>query len=75
MKPKKAKKLIICLWIIGIVIMLFSYVNIVFLPIGIIVAVSSLIPSILFYKCPHCGRHLGRNGSDYCQYCGKPINK
>lgn len=59
MKPKNARKLIVFLWGIGFLIILLSYVNILFLPVGIILAGSSVIPSVLFYKCPHCGRHLG----------------
>ena len=47
---------------------------IVFLPIGVIVAGSSVVPNLLFYKCPHCGKHLGSNGGDFCQYCGKSID-
>lgn len=74
MKPKNARKLIVFLWGIGFLIILCSYVNILFLPVGIILAGSSVIPSVLFYKCPHCGRHLGRNGGDFCPYCGKCID-
>lgn len=74
MKPKKARKLIYFLYMIGFIIMLFSYVNIIFLPIGIAVAGSSVVPNLLFYKCPHCGAHLGRNGGDFCQHCGKRMD-
>ena len=45
-----------------------------FLPIGVIVAGSSVVPNLLFYKCPHCGKHLGSNGGDFCQYCGNSID-
>ena len=51
-----------------------SYKRIMFLPIGVIVAGSSVVPNLLFYKCPHCGKHLGSNGGDFCQYCGKSID-
>ena len=68
MKPKKARKLIYFLYIIGFILILLSYKSIMFLPIGVIVAGSSV------YKCPHCGKHLGSNGGDFCQYCGKSID-
>ena len=74
MKPKKARKLSCFLFVIGVIIMLFGYADIIFLLIGLVVAVSSLVPNLLFYKCPHCGKHLGRNGSDFCQHCGKSID-
>ena len=51
-----------------------TYKRIMFLPIGVIVAGSSVVPNLLFYKCPHCGKHLGSNGGDFCQYCGKSID-
>ena len=73
MKPKKARKLIYFLYIIGFILILLSYKRIM-LPIGVIVAGSSVVPNLLFYKCPHCGKHLGSNGGDFCQYCGKSID-
>ena len=24
------------------------------------------------YRCPHCGKHLGRGTPDACPHCGKP---
>ena len=57
MKPKKARKLIVCLWMIGMIIMMFAYIHIIFVLIGLITASSGVVVSILFYKCPHCGRH------------------
>lgn len=65
MKPKKARKLIYFLYIIGFILILLSYKRIMFLPIGVIVAGSSVVPNLLFYKCPHCGKHLGSNGGDF----------
>ncbi len=73
MKPKRAKKLIYFLGIMGFLMMLLCYLHIIFLPIGLVVAASSVVLSLLFYKCPYCGKHLGRNGGDYCPYCGKRI--
>ena len=42
---------------------------------GVIVMFSCLIPDLLFNKCPHCGKYLGRNYADFCQFCGKPIDE
>lgn len=75
MKPKKARELTNTLLMTGIVVMLLGYVNEIFLMIGAIVACSCLLPHFIFYKCPHCGRHLGRNEGEFCQYCGKQIDE
>ena len=45
MKPKKARKLIYFLYIIGFILILLSYKRIMFLPIGVIVAGSSVVPN------------------------------
>lgn len=31
---------------------------------------------VLYYRCPHCGRPLGRigEGGAYCPHCGKALN-
>lgn len=75
MKPKNARKLTIALLIIGISVMLLAYVNEIFLIIGAIIACSCLLPHFMFYKCPHCGRRLGRNEGEFCQFCGKRIDE
>lgn len=29
----------------------------------------------VWWRCPHCERHLGRLGDqEFCPYCGKPLN-
>ena len=50
MKPKKARKLIYFLYIIGFILILLSYKRIMFLPIGVIVAGSSVVPNLLFLQ-------------------------
>ena len=74
MKPKRARKLICFLFVAGVLILLLSYIYIIFLPIGLVVAASSIVPNILFNKCPHCGRNLGRSAGDYCPFCGNYID-
>lgn len=74
MKPKKARKLRNALMIIGTAVMLLSFIDKVFFVIGAVITFSCLLPHFLFYKCPHCGKNLGRNEGDFCQYCGKGID-
>ena len=73
MKLRKAQKLRNTLLIVGFFIMLLGYYSNVIGIIGVIVTVSSLIPHFLYNKCPHCGRQLGRNEGEYCQFCGRPL--
>lgn len=29
---------------------------------------------LIFYRCPACGRHLGRNWGNYCSFCGEDLS-
>ena len=43
--------------------------------IGTLIIFSGLAVLLIYYRCPHCGRHLGREGSlTYCPYCGKALD-
>ena len=74
MTIKKARKLRDTLLICGIIVMLLAYIYDPLLIVGAIIAFSALIPHFLFNKCPHCGKQLGRNEGDFCQFCGKSLN-
>ncbi len=74
MTVKKAQKLRNILLIAGSVMMLAGCLWQPFFLVGVIVAFSCLIPHFLFNKCPHCGKQLGRNEGDFCQFCGKPLD-
>ena len=43
---------------------------------GLAVMVGSILQTLLFYRCPHCGRPFNiRGGSrSYCPYCGKKLD-
>lgn len=73
MPVKKARKLRDMLLIIGIVMMLGAYLYDPLFVCGAVVAISCLIPHFLYNKCPHCGKQLGRNEGDFCQFCGKSL--
>lgn len=30
-----------------------------------------VIFQIIFYRCPHCGKYLGRTTGRHCPYCGE----
>ena len=45
------------------------------LAIGTLIVFSGLAAQLLYYRCPHCGRHLGREGGlTYCPHCGKALD-
>ncbi|MEE1393705.1 MAG: hypothetical protein U0K65_06040 [Negativibacillus sp.] len=74
MPVKKARALRDRLLIAGFVVMLLAYVYRPLFYVGGAIAFSCLIPHFLFNRCPHCGKQLGRNEGDFCQYCGKRID-
>jgi len=74
MNVKKARKLRDTLLVIGMVLMLSGSFYGPMSVVGSIVAFSCLIPHFLFNKCPHCGKQLGRNEGEFCQYCGERID-
>ena len=75
MPVKKARKLRNALLIAGFFIMLLGYLWVPVGIFGVVVTFSSLVPHFLYNKCPHCGRQLGRNEGDFCQFCGKPLDE
>ena len=43
---------------------------------GIAIMLFAIVIGVLYYRCPHCGRPLGRigEGGAYCPHCGKALN-
>ena len=42
---------------------------------GIGIALLALIFYWIWYRCPHCGRHLGQSWGEFCPWCGKRVNQ
>lgn len=74
MTIEKARKLRNTLLIAGFLIILLGYIWMPFGIFGAVVMFSCLIPHFLYNKCPHCGKQLGRNEGDFCQFCGKSLD-
>ena len=74
MNVRDAQRLRNTLMLVGILIMFGGYLFEPLLIVGAIIAFSGLIPHFLYNKCPHCGKQLGRNEADYCQFCGGKID-
>ena len=62
---------------VSIVILLCSAVfnNIVLFIIGFVCSCGAVIFKMLFYRCPHCGKFLGRDTCRYCPHCGENVNE
>ena len=44
--------------------------------IGIAMIIAAAGFNLLFYNCPHCGKHLDRNSPNgFCPHCGKRIEE
>lgn len=42
--------------------------------VGIGIVVFFLVFRIVFCRCQHCNRFLGKNRGNHCPYCGKPLD-
>lgn len=71
------KVLRITYWLVGIclVLMVFGALieSITVALIGIAVSFAAVFVSIKYWRCPHCGKHLGRDLGKYCLHCGKEL--
>ncbi|MEL3909154.1 MAG: hypothetical protein P1P64_09155 [Treponemataceae bacterium] len=75
MTVKKARKIRDISIFAGLITMLSAYFYEPLFYVGIVIALSGLIPHFLYNKCPHCGKQLGRNEGDFCQFCGRRTEK
>ena len=74
MKPKTARKLTLWLGVAGLIFVFCGYIHTGFLALACIALGAGFVVSILFDKCPHCGKSLGRSSTDHCQHCGEKID-
>lgn len=75
MKPKAAEKLVILLAFVGVVVMLFGYFIPILWAVGAVIALSSIIPNLLFYRVPLLWQDAGQNQAPcFCPHCGKRID-
>ncbi len=76
MKLKTVQLTIICLYAAAIVFAVLTAV--LRSPVMIVLAMAAVIAQtvvrICFWKCPHCGRILGKQlGPQHCRYCGEKV--
>lgn len=73
LKPKEIRIRALYIIVAGLLVALFGVARErnAFCVIGLLIMFASVIYHIVFYRCPHCGRYLGRVTGDFCPYCGK----
>lgn len=84
MNFRKSRILMLTGFVVSIVVMLFGTrfenekVIGVFLLVGTILFLASLLQALVFYRCPHCNySFLNVRGAnfDYCLHCGYELKK
>ena len=79
MKNMKPRQVLKAFWItiaVGAAMSLIgaSKESEIMLYIGIAIIIAAAGFNLLFYNCPHCGKHLDRNSPNgFCPHCGKKI--
>ena len=75
MKLKTLKIIQNALWGLTFLCLFFTYIldNGIFAYISIAFVAVIVTVRIVFWKCPHCGKLLGRNTKYFCSYCGKKL--
>ena len=60
--------------IAGLLLMLIGGESIWVLLLGLAVALGAVVVWKRWWRCPSCGRFLGRTKGQYCPHCGKEID-
>ncbi len=76
MRPKTAKGIYLIVLVVGLIVtliggLIFHSNAVIWTGGGILIA--GIIFHMIFYRCPACGRHLGRNNGEFCQHCGASL--
>ena len=77
MDYRKAKKLETPLLLSGALLSgVGTSVSVPLVILGIAIMLFAIVIEVLYYRCPHCGRPLGRIGDNvaYCPHCGKVLD-
>jgi len=40
---------------------------------GLLAFVAVVLVDFIFKRCPHCGKHLGRDSGIFCPHCGQKL--
>lgn len=78
MNMKQAQKLIVALCVASAACLIVSITTnkLLFNILGILLVVAAGWAHTRFIRCPHCGKHLGKEDKGAnCPYCGKRIEE
>lgn len=77
LKPRQVKKVFEISAIIIVVLVAVGVIteSLEVCVIGFVLMVAAMVFNISLYRCPHCGRHLGRDGGDFCRQCGAKLDE
>lgn len=42
---------------------------------GVLSAVGMIAVNLIFWRCPKCGKWLGRDAKNFCTHCGAPLDR
>ena len=73
---KQVRAIVLGTWGIGLLLYLAAgWVQSLWLSVlGIVVVLGALVFQLIAYRCPHCGRFLGRNAGAFCHHCGGSLD-
>ena len=75
MPIRKVKRICLLLAVVTVVFAVASYMWEPLAIVALIGFIAYLVIRYRYYRCPHCGRYLGRDTGDYCRRCGKRIDQ
>ena len=74
MTLKQKERVSAAVLIAGLLLMLIGGESIWVLLLGLAVALGAVVLWKRWWRCPSCGRFLGRTKGQYCPHCGKEID-
>jgi len=75
-KPKHINSVFFILLALGLLLALIGAFSakVILIGIGLFLAFAAFVFRCIFYRCPSCGRYIGKIDGDYCTHCKKNIN-
>lgn len=77
LKPQQVKKLTEGAAIFAVVLALLGYwLDLAFLAvIGLLLMIATGVFHAVLYRCPACGKYLGRDRGNFCRHCGARLDQ
>lgn len=74
--PKRYNSIFLALLAVSIIILFIGMINqaIPLLGVGLLLAFGSFIFRVITFRCPFCGKYLGKLSGTHCPSCEKEID-